>query len=361
MKAFRPEVLALRAYSMEEPALPVKANQNESPWDWPKELKREALARLAATPFHRYPAFRGSRLASLLCERWELPEGSCLLGNGSNELLSALFSSCLCEGRTGLLPSPSFSLYRQLALLSRGDVREVPLSEDLTYDAESWLDALDRVRPAVALVCSPNNPTGSLLSLADLERLLDRAPGIVAVDEAYGEFSGIPSAATLLPGRENLVVLRTFSKAWGSAALRLGYALAQPRVTEQVSKALLPYNVSPLALALGEAALSRREFFEGRVRDLIRGRSELFEQIVGIEGLRAYPSAANFILVRLQNLEAADVHSALKSRGVLVRDVSAHPALRRCLRISVGTPSEDAAVVEALKEVVACPAPTSMP
>ncbi len=353
MKAFRPEVLVLRAYSMEEPTLPVKANQNESPWDWPEDLKREALDRLAAIPFHRYPAFRGSRLASLLCEQWKLPEGSCLLGNGSNELLSALFSSCLCEGRAGLLPSPSFSLYRQLVLLARGQVQEVPLSEDLTYDVESWLEAMDRVRPAVALVCSPNNPTGSLLSLGDLERLLDRAPGIVAVDEAYGDFSGVPSAASLLSERENLVVLRTFSKAFGSAALRLGYALAHPRVAEQISKALLPYNVSPLALALGETALSRREFFEDRVRDLIRGRSELFDRLGEIEGLRVYPSAANFVLVCLRKQEASDVHSALKSRGVLVRDVSVHPLLRRCLRISVGTPSENAAVVAALKEVVA--------
>ncbi|MEW5763831.1 MAG: histidinol-phosphate transaminase [Acidobacteriota bacterium] len=352
MNAFRPEVLALRAYFMEEPPLPVKANQNESPWDWPEELKREALERLAATPFHRYPAFRGSRLASLLCERWGLPEGSCLLGNGSNELLAALFTACLGEGRSGLIPSPSFSLYRQLILLARGEVREVALSENMDYDLDPWVQALEDFSPAVALVGSPNNPTGSLLPRSGLERLLEAAPGIVAVDEAYGEFSMEPSAASLLPGRDNLVVLRTFSKAWGSAALRLGYLLASPAVAEQVAKALLPYNVSPLALTLGEAALTRREIFEGRVRDLLRSRAELSERLGRIEGLRVYASEANFILVRLERWEAAEVHSALKARGVLVRDVSAHPALRGCLRISVGTPAENDAVLEALKEVV---------
>lgn len=353
MNAFRPEVLALRAYSMEEPPLPVKANQNESPWDWPSDLKREALARLAAAPFHRYPAFRGSRLASLLCEPWGLPEGSCLVGNGSNELLAALFTSCLGEGRPCLLPSPSFSLYRQLVLLARGEVREVALSDDLDYDVEAWLEALRMHSPAIALVCSPNNPTGSLLSAADLRHLLDRAPGIVAVDEAYGEFSGVPSAASLLPERENLVVLRTFSKAWGSAALRLGYLLASPGVAAQLSKALLPYNVSPLAMALGEVALSRKDLFEGRVRDLVQGRIELLEQLGRIEGLRVYPSSANFVLIRFLNLEAGDALSALKERGILVRDVSAHPALSRCLRISVGAPAENAAIARALKEVVA--------
>jgi histidinol-phosphate aminotransferase len=329
----------------------VKANQNEAPWDWPEALKEEALREAMAIPFNRYPPFEEVRLASALGGRWGLPPESVLVANGSNELLQALFTAALGPGRRLLMPRPSFGLYRQLALLCRCDAHEQALEEGLRYGSETWLASVKRHAPHVVLLCSPNNPTGACFPDEALEVLLDVAPGLVAVDEAYGEFGG-RSAARYLPSSENLVVLRTFSKAWSGAALRLGYALAAPSAAAQIRKALLPYTLSPLTAALGLAALRNTELFEARVARVVQERERLREALADLPGLAVFPSEANFLLVRLGGVPARDAYEGLKARGVLVRDVSGMHALSGCLRISVGEPEQNARVVRALAEVL---------
>lgn len=351
MSLFRPDVEALAAYTMRERALPVKVNQNELPWDWPEALKEEAARAALETAFHRYPPFDEERLTGALEARWALPSGSVLVGNGSNEVLQALFLAALGPGRTVLLPRPSFGLYRQMALLASARAVEVDLAGGLSYDAGAFLDAVRRERPDLVLLCCPNNPTGAVFPRERLRELMGAAPGLVAVDEAYAEFTDWTST-DLLPAQERLVVLRTFSKAWGAASLRLGYALAAPPTALQVRKALLPYNVSALSAALGALALQNAGLFEQRVALLRRERGRLFDALKAVEGLEAAPSEANFLLVRLRRKEAGEVHEALKERGILVRDVSAMPGLAGCLRLSVGSPEENDRVVEALREVL---------
>jgi histidinol-phosphate aminotransferase len=351
MSLFRPEVEALAAYTLRERPLPVKVNQNESPWDWPEALKAQAARLALETVFHRYPPFDEERLTGALEARWNLPSGSVLVGNGSNEVLQALFLAALGPGRTVLLPRPSFGLYRQMAMLASARVVEVDLEGGLSYDAEALLAAVRRERPDLVLFCCPNNPTGAVFPRERLAEMFDAAPGLVAVDEAYAEFSDWTSA-DLLPAQERLVVLRTFSKAWASASLRLGYALAAPPTALQIRKALLPYNVSVLSAALGALVLQNARLFEERVAAIRAERGRFFEGLRGLPGLDPIPSEANFFLVRLQNREAGEVHEALKRRGVLVRDVSGMPGLRGCLRLSVGSPEENARVADALREVL---------
>ena len=352
MKAFRRDVRALAPYTLEEPELPVKVNQNESPWDWPEELKARALSELGRLPFHRYPPFRDRILREALAERFGLDPRGILVGNGSNELLQTLFTACLGPRRTLLLPEPTFSLYRQMALLSRGRAVAVPLSEAFAYDGRALLEAVRREEPAVVLLCSPNNPTGTVAP-PDLVLDLCRAcRGIVAVDEAYGEFAGGEGTVSLLlRGARNLVVLRTFSKAWGSAALRLGYLLAPPEAAREIAKALLPYNVSPLTASLGAAALREGDLFEERVRRLKASRERLFRELGALPGVEVFPSGGNFLLVRLGE-RAREVYLRLKERGILVRDVSAAPRLAGCLRFTVGSEGENGALLRALGEIL---------
>jgi len=173
MSLFRPEVAALKAYAMPDESSVVKVNQNEVPWDWPPELKEEAVRRVAGVAFNRYPPFDEKTLTTALAARWGLRPESVIVGNGSNELLQALFLSALGPGRKVLMPSPTFSLYRQLALLTGAPVSEVPLKDGLTYKSEALLKAVRREKPALVLLCSPNNPTGAsypVEALADLTR-----------------------------------------------------------------------------------------------------------------------------------------------------------------------------------------------
>jgi histidinol-phosphate aminotransferase len=351
MSLFRPDVAALEAYAMREEGCPVKVNQNESPWDWPMELKEESARVAASVPFNRYPPFDEKLLTVELAHNWSLSPASVLAGNGSNELLQALFLSALGPGRKVLLPSPSFSLYRQLALLCHGEMTEVPLVDAVAYEPEVWIKAVRQQKPALTLICSPNNPTGSVFPLDALGDLLAQTPGLVAVDEAYAEFAE-GTARIFLPDAENLVVLRTFSKAWAGAALRLGYMLAAPSTVEQVRKALLPYNLSAVTAALGVLALRNARLFESRVRATVAERARLFAELGGLPGLTVYPSQANFILVRLAHGSATEAYEVLKGKGILVRDVSHLPGLERCLRLSVGSPEEDDAVLRALMAVL---------
>lgn len=350
MNPFRPEVVALEAYTLLEAPLPVKLDQNEAPWDWPAPLKEAAACLVTEAVFNRYPPFQERALTEALASRWGLSPESVLVGNGSNELLRALFGAAVGPGRTLFCPSPSFSLYGQMALLSGSRAVAVPFGEAFAYDPAAWLGAVERERPALVLVCSPNNPTGSAFALEGIERLCDCAP-LVAVDEAYGEFAG-ESAASLLPGRENLVVLRTLSKAWGAAALRLGYAFAAPGTARQLGKALLPYGVSPLTAGLGRLALQNADLFEPRVAALRAERERVRQALYNLRGVTVFPSEANFLLLRMQGLEARVVHGALKTRGVLLRDVSRGPGLSGCLRFTVGTREENDAALAALVEVL---------
>ena len=352
MSLFRPEVASLKAYTMADEASRIKVNQNESPWDWPAELKEEAVRAASAVPFNRYPGFEEKALTAALAERWGLSADSVLIGNGSNELLMALFLAAVGPGRKVLLPSPTFSMYRQLALLAGAPVSEVLLKDGVSYKREAWTRALRREKPALMLLCSPNNPTGDAYPPEALSDLIGQAPGLVVVDEAYGEFS-TGTARELLPKQENLVVLKTFSKAWGGAGLRLGYLLAATRTAAQIRKALLPYNVSPVTAGMGLLALRNAALFEKRVGVVIAERGRLYEALGRIPGLTVYPSRANFILVRVAKGTAGERFGALKARGILVRDVSHLPGLERCLRLCVGSPEENDEVLSALAEVMA--------
>jgi histidinol-phosphate aminotransferase len=347
LRHVKPAVREIHAYTLAAREARVKINQNENPWDLPESLKRRVLDHALARPWCRYPDFDPRELTEALARfaGWR-PDGV-LAGNGSNELIEALLLVTVGPGTRVVIPEPTFTLYALLTGILGGEAVRVPLTEELQYDASALVEARKRNEAAVTIVCSPNNPTGTSLSRAALERLCRAGDGLVVVDEAYHEFSG-ETAVPLLDQHPNLVVFRTFSKALALAGLRVGYLLASPDLVREVNKARLPYNLNFFTQAAALAALDEHDLLHQRVRRLVEERERLLERLADVPGVQAWPSQANFFLLELLTTSPKAVFEALYRRGVLVRDVSGYPMLSRCLRISVGTPEENDTFLHAL-------------
>jgi histidinol-phosphate aminotransferase len=225
----------------------------------------------------------------------------------------------------------------------------------LLLDADTFAFNVDALIEAsrtadVVVICSPNNPTGGLLQREALAAVLKNAKGLVLLDEAYHEFSG-QTALTLLPEHRNLAVLRTFSKAMSMAGLRFGYMMAHPEIAREVYKSKLPYNVNIFTLAAAELVIEKRSVLNRNIEMLVHERERMFAELQKRPAIRAFPSTANFILIRTAR-PARDLFERLYGERVLVRDVSAYPLLERCLRVSIGTPEENDKFLAALDRVL---------
>ena len=349
----KPSVRAQAAYTLDAPAAPRKLNQNESPFDAPPAVKQAVLAAMRDEPWNRYPPFAPAELLARLaaCHGW-VPEGV-LVGNGSNELIQATLAVTVGAGTPVVTPVPTFSLYRLLVAVFGGRHVPVPLGPDFAFDVDALARAAREARASVVVVNSPNNPTGTPLPDDGVGRLLAQTDALVVVDEAYQDFGG-PTAIPLLKGEPRVVVLRTFSKAMSLAGLRFGYALAHPAVAAEIVKAKLPYNVNRVTLTAAGAALDAGDALAECARRVRRSRDLLYERLATIRGLRAFPTAANFVLIRCEARPAAEVFTRLvRDHGILVRDVSGGAGLEGCLRITAGTEDDVTAVVGALGEIFA--------
>jgi histidinol-phosphate aminotransferase len=325
----------------------VKLNQNENPYDMPAEWKNRVLRAAAELDWTRYPVYDPPDLRAKIAARFGVGAGAVLLGNGSNQLLYLLGSAFVSPGDRVVVAPPTFSLFALVARLAHGEVVPVDQNRDFSLDEDRLLAEARSAK--LTFLCSPNNPTGRPVPIAFLERLLGAAGGIVVWDEAYGEFGG-ETAVPLLDGHPNLIVLKTFSKAMGLAGLRIGYLLARPEIVTELRKVNIPYNVNPVSQAAAMTLLDHPEWVERQV-GVIRGeRGRLTEAVRSIPRASAFPSAANFVLIRVPDSRAA--FNALKSAGVLVRPVEPHPLLEHCLRVTVGTPAENDAFLAALREAV---------
>jgi len=341
----KPEVRGLTAYTLKHFDADVKIDQNENPYELPMDLKREVVDRVLRRPWGRYPEFIPASVIRTLAKFTGWTEEGILVGNGSNELIQASLSVTLGPGRRIVVPQPTFTLYKLMATTLQAEVNSVLLDADtLTFDVDKLIEASRTAD--VVVVCSPNNPTGCLLDREALVTLLKNAAGIVLLDEAYHEFSR-QTALTLLPDHRNLVVLRTFSKAMSMAGLRFGYMMAHPEIAREVYKSKLPYNVNIFTLAAVEVVVEKHVALKRGIDMLIEERERVFAELQKRKALRAFPSTANFILIKTQK-PSSELFDQLYAQGVLVRNVSAYPLLDRCLRISIGTPEENDKLLAAL-------------
>jgi histidinol-phosphate aminotransferase len=352
LKLARPEIRALKPYSsarMEASGGSVFLNANESPWP-------SVMGGTGA--LNRYPDPQPSELVRRLAQLYGVSPAQLLVGRGSDEAIDLLVRAFCRAGEDAVaICPPTFGMYAVSAGIQGADVVEVPLRADFSLDAD---ELLARVTPRMKLVfvCSPNNPTGNLVPIATIERLAaalaDRA--LVVVDEAYIEFAGVPSAATLLARYDNLVVLRTLSKAHALAAARIGSMLAHADIVALLRRILPAYPLPSPCVEAALAALTPAALAATRVRvaGLVEARERLAAALRRAPGLRdVCPSAANFLLVRCD--DAGGLYRRLLAVGVVVRDVSHYPALAGCLRISVGSEADHDRLLAALdvREVAA--------
>jgi histidinol-phosphate aminotransferase len=342
----RPEVRALTAYHVADPGHLVKLDANESPFPLPAALRAGIAAAVADVAFHRYPDGGARAVAAALARALTRREGlGLILGNGSDELIQIVALALARPGAVVLAPEPTFVMYRVSALLAGMRFVGVPLAADFGLDIHAMEAAIARERPALVFLASPNNPTGNLFAAAHIERILRAAPGLVVVDEAYGPYT-YESFLTRIREFPNLVVLRTVSKI-GLAALRLGYAVGAPEWIAELDKVRQPYNVNALTQAAAQVVLGEEALLAQHAATIQAERRRVGAALAKLPGVTVFASEANFVLVRVP--DAADWHRRLRAAGILVKSFhGAHAALANCLRITIGTPTENDALIEAM-------------
>jgi histidinol-phosphate aminotransferase len=346
----RPTVRDLVAYHLDRHDVPIKLDQNENTFGPPAAVVAELFERLRGVALHRYPTPGQPELKRALAAANEWPAEGILVGNGSDDLLHTLAMAFLEPGRKAVAPTPSFFAYVYGTRLAGAEAIEVPMRGDLQYEPADLLAAIDAHAPHVVYLCSPNNPTGGVLTPSSIEEIAERAPGVVVLDEAYWEFAEW-NGRGILDAHPNLLLFRTFSKALALAGARVGYVLGGPELVEQVSKAQQPYPVNSLSTEAALVALGHLELARERAREIVAERDRLFETLQGMPGVRVLPSKTNFLLFGTP-LGSARTFEGLLERGVLVRDVSKHPLLAGLLRVGVGTPAENEAFRRALERTL---------
>jgi histidinol-phosphate aminotransferase len=343
----RDDLRALEGYHSAQIDVPVRLNTNESPYPPPPAFVDSWLRALAATPLNRYPDRSARRLRSALAGQLSQPVERLFCANGSNEILQTLLLTFGGTGRSTAVFEPTYALHSHIARITATRVVVGERAADFTVDTGAARALLAEQRPAIVFLCSPNNPTGTVEPADTVEALVDAADGLVVVDEAYGEFAD-RSAMELVADNRPLVVVRTYSKVWSMAALRLGFCVAPPWVVEELEKVVLPYHLAVPTQLAGVLALEHGTEMDERVALLVRERERLRAELDRVDGVTAFPSGANFVLVRVHG-DGGALWQRLVDHGVLVRDFSRWPRLHDCLRVTVGTPEENEAFLTALR------------
>jgi len=346
----KPEVQSVQAYSLHKSTARIKLDQNENSLGFPEELKAEFWEKIKARDWARYPEYDSSQLRQALAERYEMDSGQILVANGSNSLIQAILMVTVARGNAVVIPQPTFSLYELTVKILSGTPIELMLNrDDFSLPVERVLEQARLHNAKIIILCSPNNPTGNAYPQKQIETILNEFSGIVIVDEAYAEFAD-QDLRCLLKDHDNLILLRTFSKAFAMAGCRVGYLLAHGRMVHEVSKSYLPYCVSLFAETAALVSLAHRELLNKQIEVIVAERDSLVSQLGELKNLKVYPTQANFVMVEFKR-SANTIFENLLAEGILVRDVSHHPMLENCLRISVGTSEENQKLVQALREM----------
>jgi histidinol-phosphate aminotransferase len=346
-RLIRRDVQSMHAYAVQDATGLIKLDAMENPHRLPPALQAELGQRLGAVALNRYPGPRIDDLRAALAEQAGLPAGCALmLGNGSDELISLLAMACDVPGASILSPLPGFVMYAMSAQLQGLKFVGVDLTPDFELDEAAMLDAIAQHQPSILYLAYPNNPTANLWDDAVIERIVQAAPGLVVIDEAYQPFSS-RSYIDRLGQHPHVLLMRTLSK-FGLAGVRLGYMMGPAALIAEIDKVRPPYNISVLNAEAALFALEHAAVYEAQAADLRAQRNTLVQALAALPGVQVWPSDANMVLVRVPDAQAA--FEGMKRRGVLVKNVSKmHPLLARCLRLTVGTADENAQMLAALQ------------
>ena len=349
-RLIRQDIQSIHGYAVQPSAGMVKLDMMENPFRLPPELQRALGERLSHVAINRYPADGIERLREALARHAQMPDGCALtLGNGSDELIMMLGLACNMPGASVLAPLPGFVFYGLAAQLQGLRFAGVPLTPDFELDEAAMLAAIEQHRPSLIYLAYPNNPTANLWDDAVIDRIIEAAPGLVVMDEAYQPFASRDSLHRL-ERHANVLLMRTMSK-FGLAGLRVGYLIGRREVIAEIEKLRPPFNVGVLNAEAALFALEHEAEYRRQAAVIRAEREGLQQALKALPGVTPYPSEANMILARVPDAKRA--FEGMKARGVLVKNVSAlHPLLANCLRLTVGTPDENTAMIEALEASV---------
>ena len=346
-KYFKNQVTALHGYtSPPQTGMIAKLNQNESPFDVPETIKTELLKKIGSLEWNLYPVNESPQLCEKLASRFNVAANQILLGNGSNQLLQTILTAALESGDRVLYCPPSFSLFDLFPVIYGGTLVKEFQAPGAAFPLDAVLQRIEQENPKIVLLCSPNNPTGSVISLDDLKTVCEKSSGLVFFDEAYAEFH-TESAVDLVREYPNLIISRTFSKAFSLAGLRFGYFISTASNIEQLRKVNLPYNVNLMTEQIALRLLDEQDLIQKNVKYISDERDRVYKEMSGLSGITVYPSAANFILFKTN--DGKKTFQQLKDKKVLVRDVSGYDLCENHLRVSIGLREHNNLFLEILK------------
>ena len=346
MLSYRNELDKMPSYDGVEKNYRIKVNANESTLNLPPIVEERVLNRLAMLAFNRYPNEEYHSLVEQIAKNFSVDASQILLGGGSSEIIEKVFHAFGGKGKRVVFPQPSFSMYKIYAKAAESEGIAFNLDEKFDLDVEKFIATVREVNANLAVVCNPNNPTGNALTLEQVEKIAASIDCAFLLDEAYVEFYG-RSAVNLVAKFPNLLVARTFSKAYGLAGARVGYMIAQAEVTRMVNKTFMPYHMNKLSLATADIVYQMRNEFIPRLQMIIAERQRMIERLQKIPGVEVFPSNTNFVLIRLSRAE--ELKNYLESLDIGIRYFSPNAfGLKNCLRISIGTRAENDAVFDAI-------------
>jgi histidinol-phosphate aminotransferase len=342
-RVVRPNIYSLSAYEAKEIPCRVKLDANESPYGF--EGAAEALKSLKT---NRYPDPGAEGLKKLVSKEFKMKPENILQGNGSDELIYYLITAF---GGPVLYPVPTFSMYGIISQALGEKKIEIPLDGEFDLDMKKTLSAIRAEKPRVIFLSSPNNPTGNCFSSEKILQIIEStsSKSVVVVDEAYQPFASEMGFIPFLGDYENLIIMRTLSKI-GLAGLRVGFVVAGEEIIREINKVRLPFNLNSFSQAVASEALKKKALLKRNIKSVVSERERLFNEFSKIDGVRAYPSEANFILIRVGDPEK--ICRGLLKKGVLVRNMQG--VVDGCLRVTVGTPEENRIFIAAMKQVRRC-------
>jgi len=347
----RPDLALGEGYHSPQVDVEVRLNTNESPFAPPPGWTADFLEALAAVAFNRYPDRPATELRRAISDLHGVGEDEVFCANGSNEVLQCLLLAFGGPGRTAALFEPTYALHSHIARLTGTTVIEGGRSDDFRIDVDEAAAWLAEQRPDITFLCSPNNPTGRVEPKSTVEAVLAAAPGLVIVDEAYGQFASWSALELRGPANRGLVVTRTFSKTWAMAGARLGYLVAEPEVVRACEAVALPYHLSTQTQIAGLLALGYGDEMAARIAQISEERGRVAAALRDL-GVETWPSEANFILFRPADGNAARVWQGLLEHSVLIRNCTSWDGLAGCLRVTIGLPEENDRFLIALKETL---------
>ena len=345
----RPDLELGEGYHSPQVDAEVRLNTNESPFAPPDEWREELRAALEEVSFHRYPDRPATELRQAVADLHGVTADEVFCANGSNEVLQSVLLAFGGPGRRALLFEPTYALHSHIARITGTEVVEGQRDDTFLIDDQDAERLIAAGRPAITFLCSPNNPTGRAEPSDTVERVARVAPGLVVVDEAYGQFSSWTALGLRGPAQPGLVVTRTFSKTWALAGARLGYLVADPGVVEACEAVALPYHLSAQTQLAGLLALRHVREMETRVARITEERGRVAAALNELP-VDSWPSDANFILFRPRERDADGVWRSLLAHSVLIRNCASWEGLKGCLRVTIGTPEENNRFLQGLKE-----------